>query len=84
MTIDQSLQKIATELPKLYLGQEVRTNNGRGIIVRLSLPTSEQFIYPQNTIIDVWYGVDDKSGEGVSEIFGLENFMQELANNPQP
>lgn len=84
MNIDQSLQKIATELPKLFLGQEVRTENGRGIIVKLKMPMNGLYISPEETIVVVWYGMDDdRHGGWVSQGFTLQSFMQELADNPQ-
>lgn len=85
MNIDQSLQKIAAELPKLYLGQEVRTENGRGIITSLEMPTNGLYISPESTNVVVWYGMEDeRPGRWVQQCFNLQSFMQELANNPQP
>jgi len=86
MSIDQCLDMIvASELPKLYLGQEVRTENGRGIIVRLTMPLNGLYISPEGTIVVVWYGMDDdRPGCWVSQSFSLQSFMQQLANNPQP
>lgn len=51
----KALESVST-LPKYYIGQQIVTKYGIGIITKIEIPTSGLFVYPENTEISVWYG----------------------------
>ena len=53
----QQLIRVAS-LPKYYLGQEIVTEYGKGIIVSLSMPTNGLYISPEKSKCVVWFGCD--------------------------
>lgn len=61
--------KRASEFPKYYLGQEIDTPEGKGIIVCLSMPTNGLYISPERSSIIVWYGVDPEKTHWVQKSY---------------
>ncbi len=45
-------------IPQFYLGQEVHTKDGTGIIVELKMRYNGLYIEPNNSEIIVWYSTD--------------------------
>ena len=50
--------KLVSSLPKFYLGQEVETKDGRGIIVSLNMFHNGLYISPENSSAVVWYSLE--------------------------
>jgi hypothetical protein len=65
--------KRASEYPKFYLGQEVKTPNGLGIIINLSMPSNGLYICPERSTAVVWYGVDPFKTPMVQEEYSLKD-----------
>lgn len=42
--------------PKFYIGQEVNSPFGHGIIVELKMPFDDLLVSPESTIATIWYG----------------------------
>jgi len=60
------------KLPKFYIGQEVLTECGVGLIVEISMPFNGLYLSPDLTIITVWYGTGSESGY-VSKKFNIND-----------
>ena len=52
--LSKALQ-IVGELPKFYLGQQVKTEHGTGIIVKLEMHANGLYIEPQRARCVVWF-----------------------------
>jgi len=53
-----SAKKDIEDLPKFYLGQEVHTADGIGIIVSLSMPHNGLYPSPEKSDVVVWFSTD--------------------------
>lgn len=51
------------DMPKFYLGQEVKTKYGNGIIFNLSFPTNGLYISPFQATCAVWYSTSRAASE---------------------
>lgn len=65
--------KRVSDYPKFYLGQEVDTPNGKGIIINLSTPSNGLYISPERSTAIVWYGVDPFKTPMVQEEYSLRD-----------
>jgi hypothetical protein len=76
--------EVASELPKFYLGQEVHTKFGNGIIVELKMPSNGLYIEPDRAYCVVWYGVDEavERSTGWSQFTFRLNEISPLDPNP--
>ena len=54
-------------IPKFYLGQDVETNDGKGIIVSLNMKFNGIYIEPDTSEATVWYSSENKK-EGFNMI----------------
>ena len=67
-------------LPKFYLGQEVSTEFGNGIIVDMAMSYNGLYIEPEKSTVAVWYSTDravEESTGWVSHVFKL-NEIQDM------
>jgi|WetSurMetagenome_2_1015567.scaffolds.fasta_scaffold143567_2 hypothetical protein len=58
------------DLPRYYLGEEVDTIHGRGILVDISMPSNGLYISPEKTECVVWYSTQ-KSTTFVQAVFSI-------------
>jgi len=56
---------------KYYLGQEVNTDIGKGIIVELTMPRNGLYISPEKTSIVVWFGTAKDNG-WVNKLYSIQ------------
>lgn len=70
--------KRVSDYPKFYLGQEVDTPNGKGIIINLSTPSNGLYISPERSTAIVWYGVrvDPFKSPMVQEEYSLQDLYK--------
>lgn len=57
MDYDINLKKLS-EYPKYYLGQEVNTPEGKGIIISLCMPSNGLYLSPERSTAVIWYGTN--------------------------
>ena len=56
-----------SNIPRYYIGQEIDTIFGKGIIVSIDMPFNGLYIEPSNTKIVVWFSCENAGiAEGVS------------------
>lgn len=53
----------AIKIPKFYLGQEVETPYGIGVIVDMKMDYNGLYISPENASVVVWYSCDSRNGK---------------------
>ena len=56
--------KLVSSLPKFYLGQEVETKDGIGIIVSLYMGYNGLYLSPESSRAVVWYSTEKAFLEG--------------------
>ncbi|MDD5651632.1 MAG: hypothetical protein PHF86_14655 [Candidatus Nanoarchaeia archaeon] len=76
MSIEKNIEK-AKLIPKFFLGQQVTTKEGRGIIVELNMPTNGLYISPEQAQVTVWYGCDNDSRRWVQLIYSIFELEKE-------
>lgn len=54
----QKALHIASVMPRFYLGQEVQTKDGKGIIVHLNMQWNGLYIEPNTSEAVVWYSTE--------------------------
>lgn len=54
----QQALHIASVMPRFYLGQEVQTKDGKGIIVDLKMQWNGLYIEPNTSEAVVWYSTE--------------------------
>jgi hypothetical protein len=59
------------DFKKFYIGQEVMTEHGVGIIVRLEIPTNGLYICQEIAECTVWFGTEDSKDGWVKKSFNL-------------
>lgn len=64
----QRALEITNAVPHFYLGQQVETEYGRGIIVSAHMPSNGLYIEPLRTIYVVWFGTERALTEGTKVI----------------
>lgn len=62
---------IASVIPRFYLGQEVQTKDGKGIIVKIEMEWNGLYISPERSIAVVWYSTDDTQCKWVNKQYTL-------------
>lgn len=77
MTFENNLEKVKT-MPQYYLGQQVTTKEGRGIIVKLEMPTNGLYIEPERTQITVWYGCGNDSEHWAQLTYSIIDLQEEI------
>jgi hypothetical protein len=48
-------KRTASYIPKIYLGQEINTPLGKGIVVSLSMPSNGLYLSPEKAELTVWF-----------------------------
>lgn len=68
-------------MPRLYLGQEVKTPIGKGIIVKINMHFNGLYISPQTSTAVVWFSTMEAKDGWVNKEFRLSeleiNFRKE-------
>lgn len=67
---------IINTIPKFFLGQEVQTKDGKGIIVGLSVEWNGLYIVPESSTAVVWYSTEKSvtkkdGGKWISSIYKI-------------
>ena len=44
-----------SRLPKVYLGQEINTPLGKGIVINISMPSNGLYLSPEKAELTVWF-----------------------------
>ena len=73
MTDYEKALESVKDLPKIYLGQEVDTEIGRGIVVHLEMEFNGLYIRPEVSSVVVWFSTSDSKGGWVSKSFKLSD-----------
>lgn len=77
----RELRKTAA-MPRFFIGQEVKTKHGIGIIVAIEIPCNGLCLYPKRAKAAVWYSREKSFEEGIrwvtfayklSELSAVEN-----------
>lgn len=55
---EKALNKVKN-IPKIYLGQEVKTPIGKGIVVKIEMEFNGLYIIPERSIAVVWFSTSD-------------------------
>lgn len=78
---ESALERVSS-LPKFYLGQEVETKDGRGIIVSLNMFHNGLYLSPESNSAVVWFSTQKAVSKGskwvnavylLSELKAVEN-----------
>ena len=56
---------LVAELPKFHLGQEVQTENGTGILIKLEMPQNGLYVSPERSRAVVWHSTQKAVEEGL-------------------
>ena len=65
----------AAIMPRFFIGQEVKTEHGNGIIVSIEMPHNGLYLQPERAEAVVWYGTERAFEEGT----GWVNFTYKLS-----
>jgi hypothetical protein len=60
---ESALERVSS-LPKFYLGQEVETKDGRGIIVSLNMFHNGLYLSPESSSAVVWFSTEKAAATG--------------------
>jgi hypothetical protein len=74
MIYEDNLRNVS-EFPKYYLGEEVNTPEGKGIIVSLKMPTNGLYISPEKSEVIVWFGVSNRT-KWVQKDYSLQELSE--------
>jgi hypothetical protein len=58
-------------IPKIYLGQEVDTPIGRGIVVSIQMAYNGLYLSPEKSTAIVWFSTSEAKGGFVNKQFSL-------------
>lgn len=67
---EKALDRIK-EIPQVYLGQEVKTPVGKGIVVALMMDYNGLYILPELSKVTVWFSTSGAKGGWVNTTFKL-------------
>lgn len=77
--------ELTKNMPKVYLGQEVKTPIGKGIVVKIEMQYNGLYIMPERSSAVVWFSTDNsKEGWICKEFFLTElqiNYRKEKLEN---
>lgn len=59
-------------LPKFYLGQEVVSPIGKGIIINLQMPSNGLYLSPEKATATIWFSTEDAQAGWVQKDFSLD------------
>ena len=80
----QKAKNSTLAMPKFYLGQEVETEDGIGIIVKQEMEWNGLYISPKLSSITVWYStessisIEGSSGKYVSYTYNIEELQKKV------
>ena len=63
--------RIASVMPRFFLGQEVKTKDGNGIIVKLEMEWNGLYLSPERSKGQVWFGTGNKNTKWLSDTYSL-------------
>ena len=63
---------ICGNVPRFFLGQEVKTKLGNGIIVGLKMHWNGLYIEPERMIAQVWFGTSNNCTKWISQDFEIK------------
>ena len=64
---------IGDVMPRFYIGQEVKTKDGKGIIVKLEMEWNGLYISPERIKAQVWFGTGSKTTKWISDTYSLKD-----------
>jgi hypothetical protein len=64
---------IASVMPRFYIGQEVKTKDGNGIIVKLEMEWNGLYISPERSKAQIWFGTGSKTTKWISDTYSLKD-----------
>lgn len=64
--------RICGVMPRFFLGQEVKTKIGNGIIVGLKMHWNGLYLEPERTIAQVWFGTSNDCTKWISQDFQIK------------
>jgi len=71
-TLDYDKAKSVVEaLPKFYIGEEVMTDIGKGLLISISMPSNGLYLSPERAVGIVWYSTQDSKGGYVQKEYSL-------------
>ena len=78
--------EIVSFIPKFYLGQEVETVDGVGIIVKLEMLHNGLYVSPERSTAVVWFSTEKAVSNGtrwVSSIYSLSELSRLQSENDE-
>lgn len=78
----KALDRIKT-IPKIYLGQEVDTPVGRGIVVSMQMEFNGLYLSPERSTAILWFSTSEARGGWVSKQFNLSELKILQTNRKQ-
>ncbi len=70
-TYESELETMSN-LPKFYLGQEVVSPIGKGIIINLQMPSNGLYLSPEKATAIVWFSTEAAQAGWVQKEFSLD------------
>jgi len=72
------------DIPKIYLGQEVKTEIGKGIVVKIEMSFNGLYLSPEQAMCVVWFSTSSTKNGWVSKSFRISevkpNYRKEKLN----
>jgi len=68
----ENAKKITSELPKIYLGQEISTPLGLGLVINIKMPSNGLYLSPEKAECLVWFGTDNSKSGWVQYSYSLK------------
>ena len=59
------------DIPKIYLGQEVKTEIGKGIVVKIEMHFNGLYLSPESAMCVVWFSTSSSKSGWVSRSFRI-------------
>ena len=67
----QKALDLVKNIPKIYLGQEVLTPIGKGIVVRIEMMYNGLYLSPEWSKVVVWFSTSDSKDGWVSHEYNI-------------
>lgn len=71
LKVEKSNGKTAIGMPRFYLGQEVITKDGKGLIVKLEMEWTGLYISPERSKAVVWFSTDNTQSQWINRQYKL-------------
>ena len=72
LTDYQKALHIVSVMPRFFLGQEVKTKDGNGIIVKLEMEWNGLYLSPERSKAQVWFGTRSETTKWISDTYSLK------------